>query len=99
VSLALARNLGGIGTDWLPRLQAAEQALPQEAAVQAVVGSAYAERGLWGKARSPLERAATAQTLAGDARRECWRRLAALARAEGDETRALGCERQAVALS
>jgi len=98
VSLALARNLDGIGPDWLPRLQAAEQALPQEAAVQAVVGSAYAERGLWGKARSPLERAAAAQALAGDARRECWRRLATLARAEGDENRALGCERQAMAL-
>jgi HemY protein len=98
VSLALARNLGGIGPDWLPRLQAAEQALPQEAAVQAVVGSAYAERGLWGKARSPLERAAAAQALAGDARRECWRRLATLARAEGDENRALGCERQAVSV-
>jgi HemY protein len=99
VSLALARNLDGIGPDWLPRLQAAEQALPQEAAVQAVVGSAYAERGLWGKARSPLERAAAAQALAGDARRECWRRLATLARAEGDENRALGCERQAITLS
>jgi len=98
VSLALARNLEGIGPDWLPRLQAAEQALPQEAAVQAVVGSAYAERGLWGKARSPLERAAAAQALAGEARRECWRRLATLARAEGDENRALGCERQAMAL-
>jgi HemY protein len=99
VSLALARNLGGIGPDWLPRLQAAEQALPQEAAVQAVVGSAYAERGLWGKARSPLERAAAAPTLAGEARRDCWRRLATLARAEGDENRALGCERQAITLS
>jgi HemY protein len=98
VALALARNLEGLGPDWLPRLQAAEQALPQEAAVQAVVGSAYAERGLWGKARSPLERAAAAPALAGDARRECWRRLAALARAEGDEARALGCERQAMAI-
>jgi HemY protein len=98
VALALARNLDGIGSDWLPRLQAAEQALPQEAAVQAVVGSAYAEHGLWGKARAPLERAASSAVLAGDTRRECWRRLATLARAEGDETRALGCERQAVAL-
>ena len=44
----------------------------------------------------PLERAASASALAGDARRECWRRLATLARAEGDEARALGCERQAM---
>jgi HemY protein len=99
VALALARNLDGIGPDWLPRLQAAEQALPQEAAVQAVVGSAYVERGLWGKARPPLERAAAASALAGEARRDCWRRLATLARAEGDEVRALGCERQAMALT
>jgi HemY protein len=98
VSLALAINLKGIGADWLPRLQAAEQALPQEAAVQAVVGSAYAECGLWGKARSPLERAAAAPGLGGNTRRDCWRRLATLARAEGDEARAQGCERQAVAL-
>lgn len=98
VALALARALDGIGTDWLPRLQAAEQSLPQDAAVQAVVGSAYAERGLWGKARPPLERAAGAASLTGDERRECWRRLATLARAEGDEARALSCERQAVVL-
>jgi HemY protein len=99
LALALAKSLDGIGPDWLPRLQAAEQALPHEPAVQAVVGSAYAERGLWGKARSPLERAVGAATLSGEARRECWRRLATLARAEGDESRALGCERQAMALT
>jgi HemY protein len=99
VALALARNLDGLGPDWLPRLQAAEQALTQEPAVQAVVGSAYAERGLWGKARSPLERAAASAALVGDARRDCWRRLAALARAEGDEPRALRCEREAMAIS
>jgi HemY protein len=98
VALALSRALDGLGTDWLPRLQAAEQALPQEAAVQAVVGSAYAERGLWGKARTPLERAAATTSLASDARRACWRRLATLARAEGDEPRALACEREAMAL-
>jgi hypothetical protein len=31
-------------------------------------------------------------------RRDCWRRLAALARAEGDEARALASEREAMAL-
>jgi HemY protein len=98
VALALSRCLDGLGTDWLPRLQSAEQLLPQEAAVLAVVGSAYAERGLWGKARGPLERAAGAATLLGDARRDCWRRLAALARAEGDERRALDCERAAISI-
>lgn len=99
VALALARCLDGIGADWLPRLQAAELALPQDAAVQGAVGSAYAERGLWGKARLPLERAAASATLAGEARRDCWRRLALLARAEGDEARALRCEREAIGIS
>ena len=98
VALALARNLDGLGPDWLPRLQSAEQALPLEPSVQAVVGSAYAERGLWGKARGPLERAAVAPTLTSDARRDAWRRLAQLARAEGDEPRALDCERAALAV-
>jgi HemY protein len=98
LALALSRSLDGIGPDWLPRLQAAEQALPHEPSVQAVVGSAYAERGLWGKARSPLERAVGATSLSGEARRECWRRLATLARAEGDEGRALGCERNAMSV-
>jgi HemY protein len=98
VALALARCLDGLGPDWLPRLQAAERALPLEASVLAVVGAAYAERGLWGKARPPLERAASAPTLVGEARRDCWRRLAALARAEGDEPRALRCEREALAI-
>jgi HemY protein len=99
VALALSRCLDGLGADWLPRLQSAELALAQEPAVLAVVGSAYAERGLWGKARAPLERAAGAASLLGDARRDCWRRLAALARAEGDERRALECERSALALA
>jgi HemY protein len=95
VALALMRNLAGLAPDWLARLQGAEQVLPNDAAVQAAVGSAYAERQLWGKARLPLERAAASVTLAADARRACWRRLASLARAEGDEARAARCEREA----
>jgi HemY protein len=98
VALAFARNLEGLTADWLPRLQAAELALPTEPAVQAAVGAAYAERGLWGKARPPLERAAAAPGLSSQARRDCWRRLADLARAEGDEARAARCEREAIAL-
>jgi HemY protein len=99
VCLALMRSLDGLGPDWLPRLQAAELALPHDPAVQAVVGCAYAERQLWGKARGPLERAARASTLPPQARRDCWVRLATLARAEGDDARAQRCDREAAAIA
>lgn len=95
VAQALMNNLTGLTPDWLARLQAAEQALPHDAAVQAAVGSAYAERQLWGKARGPLERAAASLTMAATPRRACWRRLAALARAEGDHERAARCDHEA----
>jgi HemY protein len=91
VALALIDNLQGLPADWLQRLETAERTLPGDAAVQAAVGSAYAERQLWGKARAPLEHAAASPTLDGAARRAAWRRLAALARAEGDEARAARC--------
>ncbi len=98
VALALIDNLAGLPAEWLPRIEAAERALPGEAAVQAAAGSAYAERQLWGKARAPLERSAAAVGLDSSARRAAWRRLAALARAEGDEARAARCHEAAAAL-
>lgn len=98
LALALLRNLIGLTPDWLVRLQAAEQAFPNDAPLLAVVGSGYAERQLWGKARAPLERAAASPTLAPEARRICWRRLAAQARAEGDEARAARCDREAASI-
>jgi len=98
VALALIRNLPGLPAEWLQRIEAAERALPGDAAVQAAVGSAYAERQLWGKARAPLERAANSAALGGAARRAAWRRLAALARAEGDEARAGRCHEAAAAI-
>jgi len=98
VALALLRNLDGLPPDWLVRLQAAEQAFPHDAPLLAVVGSGYAERQLWGKARAPLERAAGAVALGSEARRACWRRLAAQARTEGDESRAARCDREAAAI-
>ena len=98
VALALVDNLAGLPAEWLQRIEAAERALPGDAAVQAAVGSAYAERQLWGKARAPLERAAASTGLAGSSRRAAWRRLAALARAEGDEARAARCHEAAAAI-
>jgi len=98
LALALIDNLQGLPADWLPRIEAAERALPGEPAVQAVAGSAYAERQLWGKARTPLERAAASRALGSRVRRAAWRRLAALARAEGDEQRAASCHESAAAI-
>ena len=92
VAMALIDNLPGLPVDWLQRIEMAERALPGDPAVQAAVGSAYAERRLWGKARAPLERAAASIALDGSTRRAAWRRLAALARAEGDEARAARCQ-------
>ena len=98
VALALIDNLPGLPADWLPRIEAAQLALPNDGAVQAAVGSAYAERQLWGKARAPLERGAMSLALDNRARRAAWRRLAGLARAEGDEARAARCHEAAAAL-
>ena len=98
VALALIDTLPGLPSDWLPRLEAAERALPADAAVQAAVGAAYAERQLWGKARAPLERSAASPALGYAARRAAWRTLATLARAEGDEARAAQCHAAAAAL-
>jgi HemY protein len=56
------------------------------------------ERQLWGKARRPLEQAATAGGLCAVARRRAWRSLAQLAQQEGDTLRAQQCERAAAAI-
>lgn len=95
VSLAFIVSTPGIGGDWLPRLESALNAHGQEPAVVAAVGSAYAQRQLWGKARRLLEQAAAAPALPARNRRAAWRQLARLARQESDETRAAACEQAA----
>ncbi|HMO46509.1 MAG TPA: heme biosynthesis HemY N-terminal domain-containing protein [Rubrivivax sp.] len=98
VALALVEAAPGMPSEWLPRLESAAQALPGDAAVAAAVGTAMIERQLWGKARRPLEQAASAAELGAPARRRAWRSLAQLARQEGDEPRARHCERAAAAI-
>jgi HemY protein len=98
VALALSEARSGIGVDWLPRLESAVQAFGHESAVVAAVGMVYAERRLWGKARRLLEQAAAAPALPARTRRAAWRQLAALAREENDEARAVDCERAAAGL-
>jgi HemY protein len=91
VSLALVNAMKGIGPEWLPRLEAAAQAFPREAAVALAVGSALAERQLWGKSRRLLEQASADPALGTPARRKAWRVLAALAQQDADAARAAEC--------
>lgn len=98
IALTLAEATEGIGSDWLPALESAAQAFGHESAILAAVGAAYAASGLYGKARQLLEQAAAATTLPARARRAAWRRLATLARAQGDELRAATCDRTAATL-
>jgi HemY protein len=95
IALALAEAVGGIGADWLPRLEGATRARPNDPAIAAATGAAMMERQLWGKARRPLEQAATAGSLSADARRRAWRLLAQLAEQQGDTARAQQCEQAA----
>jgi HemY protein len=98
VALALTEVLDGIGHDWLPRLETAAQAFSHEPSVVVAVGLAFAERGLWGKARSHLEQAAASPALRPGLRRRALRQLAALARVAGDEERARAHEQAAALL-
>ena len=98
IALALLEATPGMAGDWLPRLEAALTAYGHEPGVVAAVGTAFAERQLWGKARRLLEQAAAAPALPGRTRRRAWRLLAELARQESDEARAQGCEHAAAAI-
>lgn len=98
VALALMEACEGIGTDWLPRLEASLLSFGHEPAVVAAVGTAFAERQLWGKARRLLEQAGASPALPGRARRKAWRTLADLAKQDADEEAARRCESAAAAL-
>ncbi|MEO8804856.1 MAG: heme biosynthesis HemY N-terminal domain-containing protein [Burkholderiaceae bacterium] len=91
VAQALAGAMQGVGPEWLPRLEAAAQAYPREAAVALVLGCALTERQLWGKARLALELAAADAGLPAGARRKAWLALARLAQQEGDASRVARC--------
>jgi len=98
IALALLEAVPGMPSDWLPRLENAALAMPNDPAIAVAVGTAMIERQLWGKARRPLEQAATAGTLCALARRRAWRSLAQLAQQEGDTLRAHQCERAAAGI-
>lgn len=98
VAMGLLGARSGIGSDWLPRLEAAAHAFGHEGPVVAAVGAAFAERQLWGKARPLLEQAGAATDLPGLVRRGAWRELATMAREDGDLDRAVQCEQAAAAV-
>ncbi|UUX94935.1 heme biosynthesis HemY N-terminal domain-containing protein [Aquabacterium sp. J223] len=98
VALGLVDAAPGIGADWLPRLESAATAFNHEPAVLAAVGTVYAERQLWGKARRVLAEAAASPGLQPRARRRAWRRLADLALEEGDTERARQCQHEAASI-
>jgi HemY protein len=95
---ALMDCAAGIGSEWLPRIETALASHGHEAPVMAAAGIVFAERQLWGKARRPLEQAAQNASLAGRVRRAALRRLAFIARLEGDEQRGGQFEREAAAI-
>lgn len=91
LSDALVAASEGIGSEWLPRLEAAAQMYPREGAVAHAVGSVLARRQLWGKARRLLEQAAGDTELASAARRQALVQLAQIARQQDDGARAAEC--------
>jgi HemY protein len=95
VAEALVACIDGIGADWLPRLEAAAHALPRDGAVALAVGTALAERGIWGKARLLLEAAADDLQSPVLVRRRAWLALARIAREQGDADRAARCHEAA----
>jgi len=98
VAQGLIAALPGIGPEWLQRLEAAAQSFPREPAIAHAVGSALAERGLWGKARQLLESAADDTRLPVQERRHARLTLARLAEQEGDSERAVRCYEAAARL-
>lgn len=98
LSHALVSAVAGIGIDWLQRLESARLAFPRDAAVAHAVGTALAERQLWGKARQLLETAAADADLPITAKRMAWLTLARLAENEGQPERAAISYRNAALL-
>jgi len=91
IAEALVGATPGIGAEWLPRLEAAAQAFPREPAIALAVGSALAERQLWGMARRLLEQAGSDPGLSATWRRSAWLALAKLALNDDDSARAAAC--------
>jgi HemY protein len=95
LAIALIDCIKGLGSEWLPRVETAVASHGNEPAILAAAGMVFAERQLWGKARRPLEQTAHTASLPGRVRRQALRRLAFIARLEGDEARGADYEHRA----
>lgn len=98
LALALFDCAPGLGSDWLPRIEAALAAHGHEPALVAAAAMAFADRQLWGKALRPLEQTASATNLPAPVRRQALRCLAAIAREEGREEQAQAYDQRAAAI-
>jgi HemY protein len=95
VAQGLVACVAGLESDWLPTLERSAQSFPRDSAVALAVGSGFAERQLWGKARQKLEQAAQDESLDGTSRCRAWVSLARLAEQNADEAFAARCYRAA----
>ena len=91
---ALAAGDDGADTEWLARIEAAQQAHPHDATLQYLAGVACLHRGLWGKAQALLAQCARTLPDVG-LRRNAWRAQALLAERRGDEAAAAAAWRAA----
>lgn len=98
VVFAMCEAVSGLGAVWLGGIEQAAQARGSDPVLALLAGLMFAQRGLWGKARRPLEFAAGSAALPPRWRRRAWRALAEVARGEADEPRAQRCERSAAQL-
>ena len=93
-ALAADGEDAGADTEWLARIESAQQAHPHDATLQYLAGMACLHRGLWGRAQLLLAQAARTLDDAG-LRRNAWRAQARLAEERGDEDAAARAWRQA----
>jgi len=87
-------HLPWLAQDWLPRIEAALQEHPSDAALHYLAGQALMHGQLWGKAQASLAQAVRQLTDAS-LKRRAWRSLAALAEQRGDGPQAAEAWRQA----
>lgn len=99
LSQGLVACVAGLEGDWLPTLERSAQNYPRDSAVALAVGSGFAERQLWGKARQKLEQAARDESFDGASRCRAWVALARLAEQNADEGLAASCYRSAAMCS
>lgn len=99
VASALCDCVPGIGPDWLPKVESAMTTYASDPVVEIAAALVMAERGLWGKARRPLEHAGNSPVLEPRLRRRAWRELARLSRQEGQLEAASRCDQRAAEIA